>query len=186
MFLRRALPWLAALLLTSVASAAPVTWILTATFNDGGTASGSLVFDASTGVFSSVNITTTTGSTRVGATYTRAHVTFAGPDFVLLLSSASGNLTGTPVFAANLVSPMTNSGGTILIRLTGFHEESSCVDAGCTGPTNPSRLITGGSVTGSPTVGGTMAEPTLGAWGLFALGLALAIFGMKSVRRAAC
>ena len=40
------------------------------TFDDGGTASGSFVYDAVTNTYSAINVTTTTGATLAGATYT--------------------------------------------------------------------------------------------------------------------
>jgi hypothetical protein len=49
---------------------APVTRNLSGvTFGEGGTASGSFVFDSSTNTYSSINITTTSGSTLTGTTY---------------------------------------------------------------------------------------------------------------------
>ncbi len=55
----------------SVASADGITWSLSGvTFDDGGTASGSFVYDAVTNTVSAVNIVTTAGTTFGGTTYT--------------------------------------------------------------------------------------------------------------------
>ena len=51
--------------------AIPLTWTLhNVTFNDGGTASGTYVYDADTNTVSNINIVTTAGSAMPGATYT--------------------------------------------------------------------------------------------------------------------
>ena len=56
----------------SVASADGITWTLSGvTFDDGGTASGSFVYDAVTNTVSSINIVTTAGPHRSEETHTR-------------------------------------------------------------------------------------------------------------------
>src|SRR5262249_28302322 len=145
--IRQALLWFCALALSTAAYAVPLQWTISATFEDGGTASGSFVYDATANLFSQVNITTTTGSIRTGATYVRANLVAARADLVLVITSASGDLTGTPILGASLVSPMTNAGGTIQINLSALYEEDSCGNAACTGVTAPRRTITSGSVT---------------------------------------
>ena len=57
------------LMLSVAAHAQPLTWILqNVTFDDGGTASGSFTFDATTGSDSNVNIATTAGTVLTGNT----------------------------------------------------------------------------------------------------------------------
>ena len=59
-----------AVVLVAHAVAVPVTWTLSGvTFGDGGIATGSFAYDASSNTYSNVNITTTTGSARSGAVY---------------------------------------------------------------------------------------------------------------------
>ncbi len=54
--------------MSSTAVAAPVKWTLVdVTFSDGGTASGSFMYDADTNVFSAVDITTISGTLVTGA-----------------------------------------------------------------------------------------------------------------------
>jgi hypothetical protein len=61
--LRAILPVLV-LLTAQTASAVPIQWTLDGvTFIDGGTASGSFVFDADLSIYSSINTSTTAGST---------------------------------------------------------------------------------------------------------------------------
>src|ERR1051326_1819199 len=127
-------------LLSTVANGAVLTWYLGGVvFDDGGTATGSFNFDPDAGtpcstgaspcgVFSNVKITTTTGSSRTGATYQFV----CGADVpscagvspnstqVLNLTTTAANQTGMPAFAlfftgVGATPPMglTDFGGTI-------------------------------------------------------------------------
>ena len=84
----------------------PLTWTISnATFSDGGTASGTFVYDADTNTYSSINITTTTGSVRSGASYSfncTAPCNGLTPDSSESLSltiSPVSDQTGAPGFA---------------------------------------------------------------------------------------
>src|ERR1700689_297 len=82
----RALIMAAALLtffcLPSIAAADGVTFDLTnVTLSDGGTASGSFVYNATTGVLSDVDITTSAGTAFTGATYLLATPGFGGGSY---------------------------------------------------------------------------------------------------------
>ena len=134
------------------AVAAPLTWVLSGiTFSDGGTASGSFVYDANTNTYSSVNITTIAGSVRTtGATYhfvcgqdvPSCNGVSPSAGFNLNLTSAAANQTGLPGFALFFSSALTNAGGSVSV--TG--EEANCSNSTCTAPVSPERSITGGSV----------------------------------------
>jgi hypothetical protein len=137
-------------------------------FDDGGTASGSFSFDTVTNTFSDINVTTTAGSARPGATYHFAHADFSFPFLsVFLTVDGASDQTGLPLlelvfdpgldhFAVQqLVSP--GSG------------EGTCANAPCTiaDLTAPVRfLVAGTAVT-------TTALPTLSTWGtlLFVLSM---------------
>src|SRR5258708_19781801 len=81
------------------ASAAPVVWTLSGvTFSDGGTASGSFIFDADTNTYSSINVTTTPGSVRSGATYLFQN---GGAPRPLSMLPPAGTLTATPHLPLN-------------------------------------------------------------------------------------
>jgi len=86
-------------LLSVGACAGPITWTLQGvTFADGGTASGSFVFDATADVYSSINITTTVGSVLGGSTYGYPNAGIVGGPFDLItVASNAADLTGTPV-----------------------------------------------------------------------------------------
>ena len=131
------------------ASADQVTWDLSGvTFSDGGTASGSFVYNADTNTVSSVDFTTTAGGSFGGATYAGVDPGF-GPsatDIVFVTDSSLLDFTGTPVLQMIFASALTDLGGTILLSGTG---EGVCANIGCTSGIE-SRIITGGEVFSAP------------------------------------
>jgi len=188
---------LAVLIATSLAaSAGPITWNLTGvTLSDGGTATGSFTFNADAGtacgavspcgLFSNVNIVTTNGSSRTGATYTVVcgtnvpTCTGVSPDSteVLFLTSTAADQSGLPglafFFTGVGIGPpagLTDLGGTLNISNSsssvGAVNEGSCIDAACTNDAAPSRASTAGFATAVP-------EPS----SALMLGSALLIFG---------
>jgi hypothetical protein len=199
----------AVFLLALAANAAPRTWTFSGVaLGDGGTITGSFIFDPNAGVpcstgaspcgvYSSVNVTTTTGSARTGATYTAVcgatvpSCNGLNPDStgVLFLTASAANQTGLPalaVFFTGLggVPPagLTNAGGSVNIGGgvgAGIVQEAACSNAACTGPTAPVRFSTAGFVIGTLTT-----VPTLSDWGQAVLGIALAAATMLRIRRA--
>ena len=152
------------------ASAAPLPMDLErVTFADGGTASGSFVYDAATNTYSSVNVTTTAGTIRSGSTYNFVSngVTPSSAAVLVATVVASSNATGTPAFFMGFGTALTGTGGSVLIG----GQEANCSNATCTGPTGPTRFTATGSV-----IGGAVPTtvPTLSSWmfGLLALLLA--------------
>jgi hypothetical protein len=96
------------------ASANPILWNLVGvTFDDGGTASGSFVYDADTNTYSNISITTTAGSEFGGATYTLindiADAPTASGIYLVTSLPATPGLPGLIMGFFNL----TNSGGII-------------------------------------------------------------------------
>jgi hypothetical protein len=96
------------------ASANPILWSLVGvTFDDGGTAYGSFVYDADTNTYSNISITTTAGSAFGGATYTLINDIADDPTAsgIYLVTSvpATPGLPGLIMGFFNL----TNAGGTI-------------------------------------------------------------------------
>ena len=164
------------LLFAAAAHANPVTWNLQNwTFNDGGTASGSFVFDASTGHYSNISVLSTDGTVRTGASYGLPDPASAGnASFAAWVTGLFADFTGTPVIAVNWDSALTDAGGTVGVDLAGFHAESGCANASCGGPGGPFRFLTSGAVT-------TSEVPLPGTLPLF--GLALAMLGAVRRRR---
>ena len=200
-------------LLAITAYATPTKWVFSGVLlSDGATINGSFVFDPDAGVrcstgaspcgtYSSVNITTTTGGSRTGATYTRVCGTDVPscsgvtPDStaVLFLTSTATNQSGLPALAlfftgAGGAPPagLTNSGGSVDISNSslsvGAAQEAGCADSACAAPSAPSRTSTAGVVIGSIV---SAPIPTLSDWCMAALGIALAAAGFVRLRRTA-
>jgi hypothetical protein len=141
----------AGILLTASASANQVTWDITGQFDDGGTISGSFVYDADLNQFSSIDVTTSAGSVLSGALYTLPDPCCISAANFLLFVTATGDLTGTPVFSDFLVSPMTDAGGTIDLATSGpLFSEESCANPICGGPAGPERSVISGDVSSVP------------------------------------
>jgi hypothetical protein len=139
------------------ASASPILWNLVGvTFGDGGTASGSFAYDAVTNTYSSINITTTTGSRVAGATYLvldPALVSFLDAVNLIVVPNAGPYDHSTPLLFLAFNPPLTVSGGTVSF-ITGLSSvEGTCSDPGC-GALNfqgtPFRLVSAGSVSVAP------------------------------------
>jgi hypothetical protein len=165
----------------SVAMAAPTTWFLNGvTFADGGTASGSFVYDASTNTYSAVSISTTPGTTfGSGTTYTGLNPGFPSSSTLLVAvpNPALGDFTGTRVLALNFVTPLANGGGTSSLNAI----ESVCANSGCTTPTTPNRFSTAGNATTTSTT----SVPALSNAGLAVLAMLLLGSSVYSLRRKA-
>src|SRR6202008_1301356 len=95
----------------SIASADGVTWTLTASFNDGGTASGSFNYDAITNTYSAIDVITTTGTTLLGTTYTTLSYLATDSSTGLTLGVSSGDITNTSFLFLLFNAPLTNAGG---------------------------------------------------------------------------
>jgi hypothetical protein len=111
------------------AQAIPMTWHLSGvSFNDGGSAAGSFVYDADANTFSNIAISTTAGSIRPGSTY-------GFPTGVGSASFADIINIDFPVVAGVthrldffLGAAMTNAGGLISINQS---DEFTCLDGAC-------------------------------------------------------
>ena len=193
--------WLAVVLgiFSVTALAIPMKWTLVGvTFNDGGTASGSFVFDADAGVrcnglvspcgtYSSVNITTTPGTIRTtGATYNAictAPCNGVTPDAAdVLFLGNPGSPSGNPAMSLFPSSAMTDLGGTSTI----FSLEANCSNATCSAPFGPTRTTISGSITTSPIGVNTQpaSSPTLSQWGMILFAMLLAAYAAFRMRGA--
>jgi hypothetical protein len=151
---RRRAPALLFLLLFSglCLNAGTVIWTLSATFSDGGTASGSFIFDADTGAFSDWNITTSGGNTSnfpafVFSPSNSLFNLFGSTTAISVVSKPPfpnpNGVTGMPALLEILINPspaLSDSGGTLNIVPGDLSAEClSCL---------PSRSITSGTLSG--------------------------------------
>ena len=132
------------------AQAAPNLWTLdNVVFEDGGTATGTFLYDADADIYSAISVTTTVGSTLPGEFYQ-----FENPDLnsnatSLFLTAIANPVIGTQAFNMNLDSALTNAGGIVVLAtpppITAF--ESTCaVDPCIFFQTSDNRAVTSGTV----------------------------------------
>jgi len=131
----------------TLGASVPVQWFLAGVkFADGATASGSFTFNAGTGAFNNVNITTQSGS-RTGATLTTLSGGITDDSTgALFVTSLAPDQTGLPGFSMFFSAALTAVGGSS--SLTG--QEANCADPACSTPNGTMRLITAGYVTSTP------------------------------------
>jgi hypothetical protein len=96
------------------AQAAPVTWLVSGFgFDDGGTLSGSFVFDAAVGSYSDIHLTTTAGGNAAGATYGDPFPRSPGNGLVLLaVADDTLPLPGQPLLVMLWDEELSDAGGT--------------------------------------------------------------------------
>jgi hypothetical protein len=140
------------LLAAGSAQAAPVTWTIDSLlFDDGGTGTGTFVYDANTNIYSDISIVTTAGSVLGGSVYSFINPGPLSPPSasgVALVSSDLADLTGLPAIGIGFAAALTNTGGLISID-AGI--EGTCVNAGCDAPNAfPVRNILSGQLSAIP------------------------------------
>ena len=151
----------------SNAEASPITWTLqSVAFADGGIASGSFVYDATTTSYSAFNVSTT-GTGGIPATNFQYRSIFSGVpgSTLVLLDSNAADLTGAHDLTLRFTNALTNAGGTSALVLANGSFETTCGNAICGSVIAPSSFTTAGSVTSNPN--GT-ATPEPATFALFA------------------
>ncbi len=186
MYVRTVRPFtlLLALLASASAGAATVTWTLdNVTFGDGGTATGSFVYDASTNIYSSISIVTSASpswipTTSYGVVDVAPSITNAGQ--VAFINTASAGALPDRSFAYRLLlkfsSPLTDAGGTASLINFPPSAEMFCVSPSCI-PPSTLRQIDAGQVTGTSSV-----VPVPAAVWLFASAVGLMVSLRREVR----
>ena len=167
-----------ALLASASAGAATVTWTLdNVIFADGGTATGSFVYDASTNIYSSISIVTSATSswnstTSYGVVDVAPSTTTSAQ--VAFINTADAGALPDRSFAYRLLlffsSPLTDAGGTASLIAFPPSAEMFCVSPSCI-PPGVLRTIVSGQVTGTAPV-----VPVPAAAWLFGSGLGIMVW----------
>jgi hypothetical protein len=165
---------------SSAAFSSPVQWTLTdVLFEDGGTATGSFVYDADTNEFSTISIATSGGTLSPPASYSSLLIGSAGD--AALVPAAGPDLTGSALLQLIFQFPLTNAGGIVFLIDPFFPTASSfegtCLNAACTS-VDFGRLMVDGGVIGTP-LSATVPVPAGGALLFSAIGL---LGGLRRLR----
>lgn len=163
---------------SATANAVPIQWTVSeTTFDDGGTLSGSFVYDADSDVYSNIRLKTTTGSKGAGAEFrtqcTTAHCLASMPEILFIAASNQNDLTNIPILDIQPATPLTNSPGTVDLQ---FGMAFSCQNAACSTSTGPLRFFDAGKLTGTLYVApaAPSSVPTVSPAGLGLMTLLLA------------
>ncbi|MFC5344671.1 IPTL-CTERM sorting domain-containing protein [Brevundimonas staleyi] len=167
-------------LVATPALAVPVQWTINGTFQDGGTIGGTFIYDYDTNTYSSINITTTAGTTLTsGANYVALRGT--GGSNGLEVLTAGGMADGQRVMYLSTTGAAMNNSGGVRNFNTGLTAEGTCTGGGaCSGAYGTPRSLTGGTVTG---VVLAAPVPTLTEWAMIGLTGLLATAGAVMVMR---
>ena len=141
-------------------------------FTDGGTASGSFVYDAGTNAVSSVSIVTTPGSLFAGTSYLAADSPAFDDTQTIFYPVLLPDLTGSSLLVFSYMSALSDFGGTIVIDVTSqfTNTEGVCQNALCTSVRRTRDFLAGGSVIGVPHIVPEIV-PKPGTLALFGIGL---------------
>jgi hypothetical protein len=131
------------------AKAVPIQWTFdNVTFNDGGTVTGSFVYDYTTLAISSINVQSTTGSAFGGATYTTGINAFPGGGGVVLATdqvSPSNDLAGENLLGLILVFPVATTAGLSSLSESVCPLSGPCIQ----GTFTTLRTVTSGNLVGT-------------------------------------
>ena len=135
-------------------------------FEDGGSATGSFVYDADLNSYANISITTTAGSATTGGT---VNLLLDGDANGAALVPLLGDLTGATLLQLLFQTPLTNAGGVVDLVDPFFAPNSSseghCSNAACSSALF-SRFMASGDVVGSPVpvpaTGGLLAAALAG------------------------
>jgi len=147
-------------------NAAPVTWTLTSSFASPTTVTGTYSYDSDTNTYSNVNLTYYNGTAYYPITYTISSYS----QNVRFVGSVNGAIQSvSPAVNLGLVSPMTNSGGTIQATDLIVDTCQATSNGQCTvvGSPHLSNLALSASVTSVP----LSPIPSLSEWSQMLLGL---------------
>ncbi len=150
---------------TAVSTSAPQRWSFDGVvLSDGAQVFGSFVFDANTGTYSSISITTTGGSAMSGTTYFTQNPSAGSSVMVSAVSAATVVSGTTTVFSATFSSALTNAGGTVNIISV---SEGICTSANCATNGTLRTAVVAGTVSTTPITDDTNVLPQIADGGGF-------------------
>jgi hypothetical protein len=133
----------------ALCGAHPITWTINGTFNDGGTATGTFVYDPDVGVnrpINTFNVAISGGNTAIFFPYDFTPANSRGegsePPTGIIIFSSDNTYLGGETYDLLLVpaSPLTDAGGVINLVSA---DSGNCFNC------NPFRLFTSGTITGA-------------------------------------
>jgi hypothetical protein len=131
--------------LSAVSSTAPKRWFFNGiVLSDGAQVFGNFIYDASSGMYSSITVTSTAGSVVPSTSYFVQSPAAGSTSSVSLVSSAIVVPSSTTVLSLNFQSGLGNSGGTVVI--TGL-TEGTCTNANCSTSNTLRTAAVPGSIT---------------------------------------
>jgi hypothetical protein len=131
------------LVMVSACSAATLHWQLNGvTFSDTGRVFGGFDFDAATGTYSNINLTTTPGSVLQGSYYSSLAPGLSTASTLIGVSTVPIFATSTLALTLTFSSALTAAGG--MVSISGTAQESICSNPACTAST-PERPINSGT-----------------------------------------
>ena len=144
---------------SAISNAAPRRWYIhDAVLSDGARIFGSFVFDATTGTYSSISVTTTVGKAGPGAGYV-FNIPASSSNTSLTLVSASPIVSGTTAsLALTFPAALTNAGGTITILNAA---EGTCTSVSCGASTSLRSTAVNGTVSTSQQTDETAILPQI-------------------------
>jgi hypothetical protein len=150
---------------TAISTSAPQRWFFGGVvLSDGAQVFGSFVFDANTGTYSSISITTTGGSAMSGTTYFTQNPS-AGSSAIVSAVSAASIVSGTTTFfSASFASALTNAGGTVNITSV---SEGICTSANCATSGTLRTAVVAGTVSTTSVTDDTKVLPQVADGGGF-------------------
>lgn len=150
---------------TAISSSAPKRWYLNGVvLSDGAQVFGSFIFDAASGTFSSISVTTTAGTVVPSTGYFVQSPATAPAGSLSLVSAAVVVPSSTTVLTLNFASGLGNGGGTVAIANA---VEGTCTNANCS-TSNPLRTsVVSGSISTTQPSGDIAILPQIADGGGF-------------------
>lgn len=132
--------------------------------SDGAQVFGSFLYDAISGTYSSISVTTTSGQAAPGAGYFVKNLVSSSSTSVSLVSASNIVPGSTTTFSMSFASALTNAGGAVAIAVV---TEGTCTSVNCNASNTLRTAIVAGSVSTSAETGDVVILPQIADGGGF-------------------